>query len=503
MIALPPAKGRSTVRDHSELGSLLTDWLPKQRWFAGKGRPGARLEIRQDVGVSDLLRHLVVEVRYDDGGPADNYQVPLVIRPDAPHGHSGFLLGEASSGLVYDGLHDPDGSAALLDFLAAQRSRDGLAAHAVTPLAELPAHSVGAEQSNTSIIYGEAYILKVFRRLWPGVNPDLEVTRALADAGSPHVARPLAWLDGRLSGPASATSATSATEDDAVAAEAAAAGIETAGGDPDGPTTFAFMQEYLRSGTEGWKLAQTSVRDLYAEGDLHADEVGGDFAGESERLGHATAEVHTLLARCFPTVPVDRATLRATASQLHSRLDVALAGVPRLAPYEAGARAAFEALATETSAPPFQRVHGDLHLGQALRTDSGWVLFDFEGEPARPVPERRRLASPLRDIAGMLRSFDYAAQSMLLERQGEEGLGYRAREWADRNQGAFLAGYQAGSGLDLAAFEVALRAFELDKAVYEVLYEARHRPAWIEIPLGAVRRLTSLRPPLATGSAAV
>nr|WP_007514759.1 MULTISPECIES: hypothetical protein [Pseudofrankia] len=493
------------MRDHSELGSLLAEWLPKQRWFAGKGRPGPRLEIRQDIGISDRLRHLVVEVRYEDGGPADTYQVPLVIRPDAPHGHTGFLLGESSGGLVYDGLHDPDGSAALLDFLAAQCDRDGLSAHAVTQLTALPAHSVGAEQSNTSIVYGEAYILKVFRRLWPGVNPDLEVTRALAAAGSPHVARPLAWLEGRLPGPAAATSEVATSEVDSATAEGTAAGTETAvtGGQPEELTTFAFMQDFLRSGTEGWKLAQTSVRDLYAEGDLHADEVGGDFAGESERLGQATAEVHTLLARCFPVVEVDQAALRATASHLHSRLDVALEGVPRLAPYEAGARAAFEALAAETSAPPFQRIHGDLHLGQALRTDAGWVLFDFEGEPARPVPERRRLASPLRDVAGMLRSFDYAAQSMLLERQGEQGLGQSAREWADRNRGAFLAGYQAGSGLDLAAFEVVLRAFELDKAIYEVLYEARHRPTWIEIPLGAVRRLTSLHPPLATKSAGV
>jgi len=473
------------VRDDSELTSLLAEWLPRQRWFAGKGRPGARPEIRQDVQVSDLLRHLVVEVCYDDGGPADFYQVPLVVRPDAPHGHSGFLLGETSQGLVYDGLHDPDGSAAMLEFLAASTDRDGLSAHAVAPLTGLPAHSVGAEQSNTSIVYGEDYILKVFRRLWPGVNPDLEVTGALATAGSSHVARPLAWLDGHLP----------AVADEAPTSDA------PAGEQADEPTTFAFMQEYLRSGTEGWKLALTSVRDLYAEGDLSAAEAGGDFAGESERLGVATAEVHTLLARCFPTVDAGPEALRAAARQLHARLDAALAGVPQLAPYEPGARAAFDALGADRSARPFQRIHGDLHLGQVLRTDSGWVLFDFEGEPARPVPERRQTATPLRDVAGMLRSFDYAAQSMLLERQDEQWLGERAREWADRNRAAFLAGYQAGSGLDLAASEVELRAYELDKAIYEVLYEARHRPTWLEIPLGAVRRLTSLQPPLAAGSA--
>jgi maltokinase len=455
----------------------LTDWLPRQRWFAGKGRADAQVGIVQDVALSDLLRHLIVEVTYADGGPRDLYQVPLVIRRDAPHGHTGFLLGEIASGLVYDGLHDPDGSAALLDFLSAGQRRESLAAYADEPLSELPAHSVGAEQSNTSIVYGEEYILKVFRRLWAGVNPDLEVTRALATGGSRHVARPLAWLDGLLPG-----------------GDETGAGVET---------TFAFMQEFLRSGTEGWKLAITSVRDLYAEGGLRADQVGGDFAGESERLGAATAEIHTLLASSFPTALVDRETLQATALGLHGRLDAALAAVPELAPYEGGARAAYDALAAETAATPYQRVHGDLHLGQVLRTENGWVLFDFEGEPARPVPERRRPDSPLRDIAGMLRSFDYAAQSMLLERADEPGLAPRARDWAERNRTAFLDGYQTASGLDMAAHAVELRAYELDKAVYEVLYEARHRPSWIEIPLGAVRRLTALQPPLPTGSAAV
>nr|MDT0667053.1 aminoglycoside phosphotransferase [Micromonospora sp. DSM 115978] len=149
-----------------------------------------------------------------------------------------------------------DGSAALLAFLAGGQRSASLTAHPLTTLEALPAHAVGAEQSNTSIVYGDAYILKMFRRLWPGTNPDLEISQALADAGSAHVAAPVAWLDGELDGVT---------------------------------TTFGLMQTYLRSGTEGWRLAQASVRDLYDEADLHADEVGGDFAGEAERLGAATA----------------------------------------------------------------------------------------------------------------------------------------------------------------------------------------------------------------------
>jgi maltokinase len=441
-----------------DLVSLLSSWLPRQRWFAGKGRPGMRLRVCSDVALSDLLRHLLVEASYSDGGRPDLYQVPLVVRPDAPYGHEGFLLGESPGGLVYDGLHDPDGSAALLRFLTAGERRGGLAAHRLAPVAALPAHAVGVEQSNTSIVYGEDYILKVFRRLWPGTNPDLEVTLALADAGSAHIARPLAWLDGTVEG---------------------------------APTTLALMQEYLRSGTEGWRLALASVRDLFAEADLHADEVGGDFAAEAERLGAATAEVHRSLARALPTLPPPADAYRVQAARLHARLDAALAGVGALGPFEAGVRAAFDALAAAPVPPVFQRIHGDLHLGQVLRVDSGWVLFDFEGEPARPVEERNTCESPLRDVAGMLRSFDYASRSLLLERVDDEpALAYRAQEWADRNRDAFCRGYAAVSGRDPRADAAVLRALELDKAVYEVLYEARHRPSWIRIPLGSLEHMS-------------
>lgn len=446
------------MRDHhSELIDLLTAWLPRQRWFAGKGRSAARLRVAQDIVVAGPLRLLVVQVLYADGGPPDHYQVPLIIRADAPFGHEGFLVGETADGLVYDGLHDPDGSAALLEFIRRGTSRDGLSATAVEVLEDLPAHAVGAEQSNTSIVYGEAYILKVFRRLWPGANPDLEVTGALARAGSSHVARPVAWLTGQLDGV---------------------------------PTTFAFMQDFLRTGTEGWLMALTSVRDLYAEGDLHADEVGGDFAAEAERLGAATAEVHRDLARTLPTRAADREALADVAAYLHRRLDGALTSVTELAPYEDTLRAVYDDLAVSPRPAPFQRVHGDLHLGQVLRVDSGWVLFDFEGEPARPVIERTQLESPLRDVAGMLRSFDYAAQSMLLERPDEPYISYRAQEWAERNRDAFCRGYGSVAGTDPREAGSVLHAFELDKAVYEVLYEARHRPTWIGIPLGSVDRLT-------------
>jgi maltokinase len=154
-----------------------------------------------------------------------------------------------------------------------------------------------------------------------------------------------------------------------------------------------------------------------------------------------------------------------------------------------------------------QRIHGDYHLGQVLRNDDRWIVIDFEGEPARSLEERRRLASPLQDVAGMLRSFDYAAFSPLVLGEDPETPGPTAEElarfegpaaaWVEANRGAFLDGYWAVAGdpgLAGGDHELLLRAFELDKAVYEVMYEARHRPPWLQIPLGGIRRLLGASP---------
>jgi maltokinase len=444
-----------------DLVPLLEAWLPRQRWFAGKRRPGPRVHVLSDVALSEPLRHLVVEVGFADGGPSDRYQVPLVVRPDAPFGHQGFLLGETSGGLVYDGLYDPDGNGALLGFLRGRYGAAKLRAHQLAALESLPAHSVGAQQSNTSIVYGDAYILKVFRRLWPGTNPDLEVTLALAKAGSPHVATPLAWFDGMLD---------------------------------DVPTTFGLMQTYLRSATDGWRLAQTSLRDLYDEADLHADEVGGDFAAESERLGAATAEVHRVLATAFPTRAADPEALHDEAARLHGRLDTALAVVGELRRYEADVRNAYDTIGQDRCSPAFQRIHGDLDLSRVIRTDAGWVLIGFEGGSGSgsAVTDRRRFRSPLQDVAGMSRSFDYAARSMLLDRDGESGLTYRAHEWAERNREAFYRGYASVTGEEAAAHHPALRGFELDRVIEDV---ATMGEPSRQIPLACVPEILRAAPP--------
>jgi maltokinase len=445
------------------LDGLLHEWLPRQRWFAGKGRPLTGLRVSEVHELSGTVRHALVEVGYE-AGPTEHYQVPVtqLFELDRDRSYARIAPPHADDDMggppfYYDALHEPEGTAAIFDLLQRSASVGTLSGTAATELEKHTGLPVGAEQSNTSVVFGDAYILKVFRRLSPGLNPDLEITRVLAEAGSAHVAEPVGWLEGELDGTR---------------------------------TTFAVCSRFLKSGTDGWKLALTSVRDLFAEGDLHADEVGGDFAGESERLGTATAEVHATLAERLPSRLATAAELTETSSQMLGQLSAAAAEVPELSAFSAALAATFAALPREASGGvPVQRIHGDFHLGQVLRIDSGWVILDFEGEPARPLVERVTLASPLRDIAGMLRSFDYASRFLLQERVDPGHLAYRAEEWAQRNRSAFCDGYAAGAGVDPREAKQLLRIFELDKAVYEVLYEARHRPSWVNIPLAAIERL--------------
>jgi maltokinase len=449
---------------NTELHDLLAQWLPEQRWFGGKGRTIRSVEVESAVTLLEaseddvVVRHLVLRVDAEDGG-VDRYQLLIGTRTgEMPQRLQHAVIGVAEGATVYEAMHDTDATAELLRRIIAGEQTASVRFTAATDELDpsLPSRVMGAEQSNTSIVYGEDYILKVFRRLQPGLNPDLEVTRALADAGSLHVAPPLAWIEGDVAGEG---------------------------------TTLGMMQGYLRNASEGWAMATASVRDLFAEGDLHADEVGGDFAGEAERLGAATADVHALMARVLPSRTAGPDDSQATARQLYDRLETATAAVADLAPYAQAIRGVYDQIAELNDPVPIQRIHGDLHLGQVLRTQDGWVLLDFEGEPARTLAERTALMSPLRDVAGMLRSFDYAARHLLAERPGEQHLAYRAAEWAERNRSAFSDGYAKAAGSDPREASVLLLAFELDKAVYEVVYEARNRPSWLPIPLGSIERL--------------
>jgi maltokinase len=451
------------------VAALLPEWLPRQRWFGGKNRPIDGLTIVAATRLKDSqpeFWHLLVEVA--QGGQAEVYQVPVSLRDSAGERLEHVLVGEVDGRFVYDALHDKEATAELLRRFQTQDQLPALGFH-TEPGAELPLDEpslvLTAEQSNTSLAYGGSALLKVFRRLVPGVNPDVEIHDALTRAGCEYVAPLLGWLDGAWTD---------------------RAGRRWEAG-------LAMLQKFLVTATDGWALATTSVRDLYAEADLRADEVGGDFAGESERLGMATAEVHGCLADVLPSRDLSGDELRSMATRMRERLDSAVTVAPELLPYAPSLAKAFDELADYDEVVAAQRIHGDYHLGQVIRTVVGWKLVDFEGEPEKPLAERVALDSPLRDVAAMLRSFDYAARHLqVIDHPDDEQIAYRANEWAQRNRSAFCDGYAKSSGRDPRDAEVLLRAYETDKVVYEAVYEARNRPSWLAIPLAGAEHLAGV-----------
>ena len=466
----------------------LTAFVGRQRWFGGKGRTWrvAGSQTLAWLQHDPPVRIAVVELAYDDG-PPDLYQLPL-LHLDAPvEALSHALVGEDDDTLgrrtwAYDALHAKEVTSRWLEGIARQCALEGeggtaVAFHRDPDATDVPVDGpslvLGAEQSNTSLVFGDAAILKVFRRLTPGLNPDIELQTALSRVGCRHIAAPLGWVEGRWHPP----------------------GSVGGGGLVEG--SLAILQQFLRNAVDGWEQALASVRDLLAEGDLHADEVGGDFAGDSYRLGVATAEVHLDLARALPTGTAGADRLGGQAAEMRGRLERAVDAVPALAPYADGLRQTYDALGALDVPVRVQRIHGDLHLGQVLRTTDGWKLLDFEGEPAKSLEERRGLDSPMRDVAGMLRSFDYASRHLLGggPASSDPQREYRAAEWSERNRGAFCDGYTKASGIDPRTTpdgtDVLLRAFETDKAVYEVMYETRNRPGWVRVPLAAIERLAN------------
>ncbi|MEU3651515.1 maltokinase [Streptomyces sp. NPDC032161] len=441
---------------------LLHEWLPRQRWFAGKGQPitGFSLVSATEMlpvdaptvtaGSGAGLLHLLVRAHQPSAParwPADCYQLLLGVRAALPPPLAPALIGRPVNGplagrAVYEGLRDPRLAALLLERLRTPGALGALRfGRGGAPVAAGTAPRVlDTEQSNTSLVYGDAYILKIFRRVFPGTNPDLELPLALAREGCGRVPAPVAWFE-------------------SVAPE---------------PLTLGVLQPYLRDAEDGWQLA------------LRALARGHDFTEEAHALGRATAEVHTALAAALPTPVLRPAQTAHLAAGMVRRLEAAARAVPALVPYVPGLRAAFDAVASlgdRGHDRAAQRIHGDLHLGQTLRAADGfWSLIDFEGEPARPLAERRRPQPPVRDVAGMLRSFDYAARS------------HRPwnAEWAARCRTAYCEGYAEAAGVDPRSEPELLRAHETDKAVYEVLYEARHRPDWLPVPMAAIHRLAAV-----------
>ncbi|MFI1887003.1 maltokinase N-terminal cap-like domain-containing protein [Streptomyces jumonjinensis] len=499
------ASTRTSVGLLPSLAPLLHSWLPRQRWFAGKDQPvtGFSLvsatELLPVRGPGPGLLHLLVAVHRPasaDELAHDCYQLLLGVRRTLPPHLAGALIGRPAAGplagrTVYEGLHDPRLAELILERLRTPGVLGPLRFDRFDRIGRfggfgtgpgmsgggLTARPLDAEQSNSSLVYGDAYILKFFRRVQPGPNPDLELPLALARAGCTRVPAPVAWY------------------------ESAA---------PQ-PYTLGVLQPYLRGSRDGWRLA------------LEALAAGAPFTDEARALGRVTAEVHTALAAELPTAPLSHPQTERLAAGMIRRLGEAARAVPALLPYAPRLRVAFDAVAAlgrEGRAWRAQRVHGDLHLGQALyeaapaagappaargasppaargasppaapaAPPGRWSVIDFEGEPARPLDERRRPQPAVRDIAGILRSFDYAART----HQPWNPV------WAERCRAAYCEGYAEAAGVDPREEPELLRAYETDKAVYEVVYEARHRPDWLPVPMAAIDRLAAaalIRPPI-------
>ncbi|PZF31522.1 phosphotransferase [Curtobacterium sp. MCPF17_051] len=418
----PSAPGTTAPDTSTPSDRDLESWIADRRWYASKGSVPRLRTISTDDGTRLVL----------DEAPAVPvlYQSPITSGPD---------------GAIVDATTD-------LAWVSALAARIDAAPDSLSPIGRVTAARVlTGEQSNTSVICdtesGDRVIIKVFRVLHHGDNPDVTTQLALTAAGSTRVPRVYGAL--RADWPDV--------------------------GRPDGTATghLAFAQEFLPGLDDAWRVA------------LQEAQAGTPFGDRAEQLGTALADVHRTLAGALPTEPADASRRDVAVATMHARLDTAAREAPAVAEHADAIRAVY-ARAADAAWPDLQRVHGDLHLGQVLSAPEprGWVFLDFEGEPLRPLDERSLPDVTLRDVAGMLRSFDYVAGALAHDAEPVD-----AASWAAEARARFLEGYQQGTGADLAAHSALLDAFELDKAVYEVVYETRNRPDWVGIPLAAVARL--------------
>ncbi|WP_108668117.1 1,4-alpha-glucan branching protein GlgB [Euzebya rosea] len=417
----------------------LTAWLTRQRWFAAKDRPieAARVADAVPLRVAGDPRTWLVTVAVDhaDDGPSTSWQLVLTRRLHQAEP----LLGTVDGVPVTELVSAPRAALALLD--SARRGAHLAAASGATVTARPVGRSpdpapterlMGVEQSNTSVVLGEQVAVKVIRRLEPGPNPDVEITEALTTAGFEGTPPLLGVITG-----------------------------------PD-ETAMAVMTGYVLGSHGAWELAVAEAAGTADHG----------VADRMADLGRLTAEMHRTLAS---TLEVRQSTVE-DADRMRNRLMEDARTTERTVP-EVGS-GLVDAVANRRAATPstmgrLQRIHGDFHLGQVITDgDDGWMILDFEGEPGRPVSERRRPDHPLRDVAGMLRSFAYAEAAAVRAGGDPDAAG----RWRHRAEQAFVDGYGAVDRpwLDL---------FVLDKLLYEARYEAANRPDWLQIPLQALAPL--------------
>ena len=436
----------------AQLEALLPEWLPRQRWYSGSQSPTKVEMLDLDVlmegaaATGPALLSLIIRA---DG---IDWHVPVGLRapeevPPSVIDREGTVIGRVTL----------PGGREVLAFDAPPDQE--LAAHfhcRVTGSPKAPGHirPVGGEQSNTSLVSDDNMVIKLFRRLVPGANPDVQVPSALSAAGFPSVP-PVQGVWRR------------------------------------GEYDLAVAQSYLPGSSDGFALALASLRECLGSG-LPPQASGGDFGAEAFRLGQVTGELHVALATAFGQEPGEPKQWSTDLAADLERVGIEATRAAEL----------IERLEAVESAGAAIRGHGDFHLGQVLRADAGWFVLDFEGEPDRSADERARFSSPLRDVAGMLRSFEYVAAVALREQveDDRDRLEPLAAAWASHNTDALERGYASAEGVEsllpsAADRAVVLAAFSLEKAAYELAYERAHRPDWEDIPAKAIERL------LATGRA--
>lgn len=414
-------------------------WWPvvqEARWFQGKGRQGQLLGVRPLAWLVPpparvRVRPEIATVAYPDGA-RESYQLLVAYRDQG--GEVPAEVGRLGTERVSDAPRDPEAMAALTSALLTpytlEREAERVTVQVRKPLPPRPLIPswFGGQQSNTNVVLGDVAMLKIFRRLEVGVNLDIELLGQLRSAAVTSVPDLYGWVEAEVSGE---------------------------------HLDLMALTELLQEPRDGWQLAVDSCTR------------GGDFRADAAALGRALAEVHDGLRSTAVAASGDE-----VADGLETHLDQALGAAPVLGEHAAGLRASYARLRGRTV--EVQRIHGDFHLGQTLLTTEGWRIIDFEGEPLRSMAERRRPDSPWRDVAGMLRSFSYAAATA-----GST----TAQAWLAEARQAFLSAYQQRR--QAVVDEAALAAYETDKAVYEVVYEVRNRPDWVSIPLSVIAQLSA------------
>jgi trehalose synthase-fused probable maltokinase len=444
---------------------VLRAWVEEQRWYASKSRHVTGVELVETAVLRDeppLLFLALLQTRFATG-THELYQLALGVRP-ASEDWSQQVVAETPEWTVYDALVDEVSGRTLLELVDRQQpleTEEGrFEFQRANGVLELPddaaVRPMGVEQSNSSLVFAEELVMKVFRKLEPGTNPELELLAFLTAHAYPNIAPLYGAYD---------------YEGRSLAA------------------TLGIVQRFFPDGVDGWELALDELHDA-----------PDTFLGRIASLGEVTAQMHSVLASdasdpaFAPEEPSAEALslLTATVDEDIERVFVRLPEDDAVAPIAGlgqDVRERLGALAQLGVGGKVIRIHGDYHLGQTLHTPRGWVILDFEGEPARPLPERRQKRSPLRDVAGMLRSFAYvtSASEILRGRSAPPDFEERARE-------TFLERYLATIEPSLlpagdAAIGHLLSVFELEKAVYELRYELDNRPDWVAIPVAGILRL--------------